>query len=300
MTSSTTLTASEASDLFRAEPERWIDVDNGEVAYRRVGEGPDVLFVHGWPVSGATYRGMLPYLAPHVTCHLIDLAGAGSSRFDRSVEISIERHAEAVQSVVDELGLTDLAVVGFDSGGMIARYALADDPRVRGWGLIDTEQPQGPSWRFKAFIAMRYVPGFERLLAMMTSRPRIRRNKMVLGDAFNDRSLLDGEFDEFFLAPISSSAERLWAAGQFGRNFDLGAFDGLEALHRRMTAPVQLVWGAKDPFFPLAWTEEMMAAFGGKVALHVIDDAKLFAHEEYPRETAEVLLPTLLGTAAGA
>ena len=64
-----------------ADPDRFLDVGAGEVAYRRVGTGPDVLFVHGWPVSGATFRTLLPHLADHVTCHVIDLPGAGSSRF---------------------------------------------------------------------------------------------------------------------------------------------------------------------------------------------------------------------------
>ncbi len=51
-----TMTPEAAADLFRREPDRYLDVGAGEVAYRRVGEGPDVLFVHGWPVSGATFR----------------------------------------------------------------------------------------------------------------------------------------------------------------------------------------------------------------------------------------------------
>lgn len=45
-----TLTPADAADLFRRDPERFLDVGVGEVAYRRVGTGPDVLFVHGWPV----------------------------------------------------------------------------------------------------------------------------------------------------------------------------------------------------------------------------------------------------------
>jgi pimeloyl-ACP methyl ester carboxylesterase len=46
-----------AADLFRHAPDRFLDVGGGgEVAYRRVGVGPDVLFVHGWPVSSATFR----------------------------------------------------------------------------------------------------------------------------------------------------------------------------------------------------------------------------------------------------
>ena len=51
-----TLTSAAAAELFRREPDRFLDVGAGEVAYRRVGNGPDVLFVHGWPVSGATFR----------------------------------------------------------------------------------------------------------------------------------------------------------------------------------------------------------------------------------------------------
>ena len=51
-----TLTSRQASDLFRSPPDRFVDVGSAEVAVRSVGEGPDVLFVHGWPASGATWR----------------------------------------------------------------------------------------------------------------------------------------------------------------------------------------------------------------------------------------------------
>ena len=61
------ITETEAADLFRKPPERFLDVGEGEAAYRRVGSGPDVLFVHGWPVSGATFRLLLPHLVDHVT-----------------------------------------------------------------------------------------------------------------------------------------------------------------------------------------------------------------------------------------
>ena len=71
----TALDTAAASDLFRRAPDRMIDVGAGQVAVRSVGSGPDVLFVHGWPVTGATYRTLLPYLAPHVRCHVVDLVG---------------------------------------------------------------------------------------------------------------------------------------------------------------------------------------------------------------------------------
>jgi len=42
-----TLTPTTATDLFRREPDRYLDVGAGEVAHRQVGSGPDVLFVPG-------------------------------------------------------------------------------------------------------------------------------------------------------------------------------------------------------------------------------------------------------------
>ena len=289
-----TLTRAEAADLFRRPADRHIAVGNGQVAVRSVGTGPDVLFVHGWPVSGATFRGLLPHLSPHLRCHVLDLAGAGDSRFGPDSRFGIGDHAAAVRQVVDAMGLGDVAVVGHDSGGLIARHALAGDPRVRSWGLIDTEQPQGPSLRFRSFLAIRVVPRFENLLAYLVNKPRIRRNKLVLGDCFTDRDLLDGEFAEFFLRPLRQDAARRRAAGDFGRQFDLGAFAALTELHRRIAAPVHLVHGDRDAFFPVSWTREMVTTFAGPVRLDVIARGKLFAHEEFPRECADALLPTLL------
>ncbi|MEM9466198.1 MAG: alpha/beta hydrolase [Actinomycetota bacterium] len=289
----TELTAEAAADLFRRPPRRHIETGGGAVAYYRVGSGPDVLFSHGWPVSAATWRTLLPFLAPHVTCHIIDHLGAGQSRFDRSTRISLESHEQALRDVVDDLGLTDVAVVGHDSGGMIARYALAGDERVRAWGLIDTEQPPKPHWRFSSFLLIRHVPRFEAIVARVFGMPRLRRAKFLAGDLFHDRDLLGGEFDEFFLRPLRDDADRRWAAGQFGRNFDLGKFAGLTERHRMMTEPVALVWGERDPFFPVDRTRAMLAEFAGEASLEVIPMAKLFSHEEFPEPAAKALLSAI-------
>jgi pimeloyl-ACP methyl ester carboxylesterase len=215
-----TLTDAAAADLFRREPDSFLDVGAGSVAHRRVGTGPDVLFVHGWPVSGATFRTLLPHLVDHVSCHVIDLPGAGSSRFGADTPLSIDQHIESVRRVIDLLGFDDVAVVGHDSGGMIARHAVAVDPRLRAMGLIDTEQPAGLGWRFRLFLSARRVPGFGAGLGWASGHRRIRRNRFVLGDAFADPSLLDGEFDEFFLQPLHRSPEHREAAMRVLRSFD--------------------------------------------------------------------------------
>ena len=290
----TSISAANASDLFRREPDRFLDVGAGQVAYRAVGSGPDVLFVHGWPVSGATFRTLLPYLADHVTCHVIDLPGAGSSRFTADTPLTIDNHIHSVRRVLDLLDLTDVAVVGHNSGGMIARHAVAGDARLRALGLIDTEQSTGLSWKFKSFIAGRRIPGYGTALGWLAGRPRLRRNRLVLGDAFADPSLLDGEFDEFFLRLLHRSRPHRDAAIRLLRSFDYQHVRDLGELHQRINVPVQLVWGEHDRFFPVAWSEEMVATFPN-ARLEVIKGAGLFAHEERPAEVAQALLPVLTG-----
>jgi haloalkane dehalogenase len=288
------LTAAGASELFRSTPDRFLDVGAGEVAYRRVGEGPDVLFVHGWPVSGATFRLLLPYLADSATCHVIDLPGTGSSRFTPDTPLSIDRHITSVQRVIDLLELDSVAVVGHDSGGLIARHAVAGDPRLRSMGLIDTEQPQGLTWRFRQFLLARHLPGFGAVFGWLVGQPRLRRQPLVLGGAFAEPSMLDGEFDEFFLTPLAADTARRDAAVRLLRSFDIRYVDELSGVHQRIDVPVQLVWGADDPFFPADAAREMVDTFPD-AELVVVDDARLFVHEERPDEVASALLPTLIG-----
>jgi haloalkane dehalogenase len=290
--STSQMSAHDAAELFRQPPARFIDVGEGEVAYRKVGSGPDVLFVHGWPVSGATFRTLLPFLVPHVTCHIIDFPGAGSSKFTDNTSISLQQHITTLQRVMNALDFDSVSVVGHDSGGLIARYALADDKRVRSFALLDTEQSHGLSLKFKSFIASRHLPGLTGSFAFLFGQKRLRRNRLILGDAFVDSSLIDGEFDEFFLQPIHSKPERTKAAVRLLKSFDTSLVGGLEALHRRITVPVHLVWGAEDKFFPLAWAKEMVGTFPN-ARLTVIDNAGLFSHEERPKEVASALLSSL-------
>jgi haloalkane dehalogenase len=289
------ITAVEASDLFRRPPDRFLDVGAGEAAYRKVGEGPDVLFVHGWPVTSATFRLLLPHLVEHVTCHLIDLPSSGSSRFDASTPISIAQHITSVRRVIDLLGLESVAVVGHDSGGMIARHAVAGDLRLRAMGLIDTEHSEGLSWRFKGFIANRHVPGIGAVLGWAAGNRTVRRSRLVFGGAFHDRSLLDGEFDEFFLQPLHTNREMRAALVKALKSFDMQHVRDLTDLHRRITVPVQLVWGEHDVFFPVSQAEKMVRTFSD-AQLAVIPGAGLFSHEERPAAVAEALLPVLTGT----
>jgi pimeloyl-ACP methyl ester carboxylesterase len=126
----------------------------------------------------------------------------------------------------------------------------------------------------------------------VAGRRRLRRSRFVLGGAFRDPSLLDGEFDEFFLQPLRRSPEHRRATTQLLRSFDYQLIRDLPKLHQRIDVPVQLVWGAEDPFFPVRWAHDMVDTFADG-RLEVIPDAALFVHEERPAAVARALLPIL-------
>lgn len=119
----------------------------------------------------------------------------------------------------------------------------------------------------------------------------------MLGDAFADRSLLDGEFGKEFVSsqPLHRSREHRVAAIRLLRSFEYRLVHELRSLHARIDVPVQLVWGEHDRFFPVDWARTMLANFAD-ARLRVIAGAGLFSHEERPAEVARALLPTLTST----
>ena len=79
-------------------------------------------------------------------------------------------------------------------------------------------------------------------------------------------------------------------------SFDERDVAALVEIHRRITVPVQLVWGEHDIFFPVEHAREMVGTFRD-ARLTVVRDAGLFSHEERPAEVAAALLPVLVGAA---
>jgi len=73
-----------------------VPVAAGTVYYRKVGNGPDVLFIHGWPLHGETYRALVEQWSGRFTCHVVDLPGAGQSTWNETTPISLSGHAAAV------------------------------------------------------------------------------------------------------------------------------------------------------------------------------------------------------------
>lgn len=268
---------------FARGADRHVDAGPGRLAYWRFGRGPDVVMVHGWPLHGATFRRIIPALAKRFTLHVLDLPHVGQSEWPKELPSDLESHAKALRKAVDSLGLRSFAYLAHDSGGGIARFAAAGDERVKGMVLGNTEIPAHHPWQVKVFVALGKLGLRSVLLGSLRVRA-LRHGPLGFGGCFRDPSYADGPFGDIFVKPLFAS--RRAADGQLAlaRDLDFRTLDRLEGVHTRIAAPVLLVWGAEDPFFPIAKARKMATQFAGGAELVEIAGAKLFAHEDHPVE----------------
>jgi len=98
---------------------RYVTVHGYRRAYRRAGEGPALLLLHGVGDSSAGWGPVLGELARHHTVIAPDLLGHGESDKPRA-DYSIAAYANGMRDLLDVLGVESATVVGHLFGGGVA------------------------------------------------------------------------------------------------------------------------------------------------------------------------------------
>jgi pimeloyl-ACP methyl ester carboxylesterase len=94
--------------------------DGTPIAYRRSGEGPPLVLVHGTAADHSRWRPVLPAFEEHFTVHAIDRRGRGDS--GDADGYAVEREFEDVAAVVDSIE-ESVNVLGHSYGGLLALEA---------------------------------------------------------------------------------------------------------------------------------------------------------------------------------
>ncbi len=124
-----------------------ITVHGVNLAVEERGEGPAVLFVHGYPLDRTIWREQIGALEGF-RCIAVDLRGMGQSD-SPDLGYSMPIYAADLAALLDVLGVDDVVLCGLSMGGYVAFEFLRKwRSRVRGLVLMDSRaDADGPEVR---------------------------------------------------------------------------------------------------------------------------------------------------------
>jgi haloalkane dehalogenase len=280
------------TEWFRSQPQSFAETKSARIAYRKIGSGPPLLCIHGWPFSSLSYRFLAPGLSKQFTCYFPDTPGLGETEWGPHTPFAFAEQAETFKSFVDALMLPHYSVLAHDTGAAISRrLAQIDAGRMRALALLNTEVPaHRPPW-IPLYTKLTRIPGAGLSFRMLMRSRTFERSGMGFGGVFVDRSRIDADFEDCYVRPLTGSARRMEGAIRYLQGYDWPMIDGFATTHQQIRCPVLLVWGADDVTFPIEEARGMVAQLPTSKGLHEVKGAALLVHEEKPEAVLDAVTP---------
>ena len=125
-----------ARSLGTDTPHRWrspllgeaktLELAQGTIEYFERGRGPTLVLVHGWLANANLWRAVVDALHEDFRCLTLDLPlGAHRWTMPQGADLGPDGIAALIASVLERLELTDVTLVGNDSGGAYSQIAVA-------------------------------------------------------------------------------------------------------------------------------------------------------------------------------
>lgn len=227
-----------------------------------------VVLIHGIPGAAASWTGVARHLATDCDVVVPDLLGFGRS--PGSQDLLAHAQASALLSALREAGIDRATIVGHDFGGPIALEILRRAPdKVTGVALIAANLFPDTPVPFPLSTVRAPIIG-DRMARMLFSRPALRAMVRVcggthLGDASSVRTI--------FTRSLQHLAE-LYAE--------------YPSTLRSIEVPAAVLWGTRDPFFPVSQARRTAALVTG-AELVLLEGAGHFLPEQRPDEVADAI-----------
>ena len=141
-------------------------------------DAPPVIFLHGFPESHRTWRGLVPLLQDQFRLVMPDQRGFGGSDRPQGVEeYRADKVVADIFALAAALGIERFSLVGHDWGGAIAwAAAIKGDPRLERLAIINAPHPvifqkslieDADQRAASQYITAFRTPGFEKAVEAM-------------------------------------------------------------------------------------------------------------------------------------
>jgi pimeloyl-ACP methyl ester carboxylesterase len=270
-----------------------IDLPQGRVQYRLAGPAnstqPPVVFVHGLLVNSELWTPVADDLAARgVRSYALDLPlGAHPIALRPDADLTPRGVARLIIAFLDALDLTDVTLVGSDTGAALCQFVIdTDDTRIGRLVLTNGDAfEQFPPESFAPVLKIgRHSAGVYALMSLMRFTPIRQRIQNQ-----NVSKPLDPELTRRWITPaLTDRGVRRDAAKVMGA-IDPGELLEVSKRLRRFTEPVVLVWGDADSFFPLDLAYRLRDAFDDARVVEIPGGRLFFPLDEPGRVADEIL-----------
>lgn len=271
-------------------PLQKISIEDVSIGLRQVGFGDDLVFIHGFPTHGATWRKVLPELSKKYRCHILDLPGLGSSDWSNKSDFSSKSQGSYVVKLLELLKIKNYSIIAHDSGATIARsIALGQGENVHKLIMMNTEIPNHrPPW-IPLYQKIGLLPSVPRIIRSLLRQSWFLKSSMGFKELYSDKSMLY-EHIQVYTNPLIKSAFHTKGAFKYLKGIDWKLVDEFAHQHKKIKARVLFIWGEDDKTFPIKLGKEMMSQFSGYVKFVTIRNSSLLPHEEKPQEVVDAIL----------
>ncbi len=263
----------------------------GRIAYIERGAGPVALFLHGYPLNGFHWRGVIEDLAASRRCIAPDMMGLGHTEVAADQDLSFEQQARMVASFLDALAIAQVDLIGNDTGGGTSQIFAALYPsRVRTLTLTNCEVNNlwpNATLRglFETLLSDQAIPQIRAML----DNPAIARGGF--STAYENSEAIPDEAFRTYLEPLLSTDERSRNVQRFlCFERDRDQLVAVAPQLKQLRTPTQVIWADDDVFFDrapsLAWLRENIP---GVRKVIEVPKARLFFPEEHPKLVSVLL-----------
>ena len=245
-----------------------VDIPQGRINYRVA--GPDdastapVVFVHGLLVNGELWTGVADCLAAQgIRSYAPDLPlGSHPIALNPDADLSPRGVARLIAAFLEALDLTDVTLVGNDTGGALCQFLIdTDDSRIGRLVLTNCDAfDKFPPPPFGAIVALGRRPGRLRMF-LRGAGPKFVRHS-ILGYGGLVATPLDAELTARWVRPAIADRGVAKDTARFLRAIDKRDLADVATRLADFGKPVLLVWGEADRFFKVEFAERLQEAFG--------------------------------------
>jgi pimeloyl-ACP methyl ester carboxylesterase len=270
------------------------DLPPGSLAYRAAGPAasasPPVVFVHGVLVDARLWDGVADRLAAEgIRSYAPTLPlGAHQSPMNAGADLSPRGIAQLVLDFIAALDLTDVTIVGNDTGGAICQLLLSADTSRIGAAVLTNCDALGtfpPRALAPLFRALRH-PGLVAVMVPALRLATVRHGRLAYGPLSSEP--LDPALTGAWVQPLASKDIRRDLAS-FARGVRPRVLLDAASRFSEFTGPVRVLWGEDDPFFRTELGRQLSAAFP-RATFSTVPGARTFLPLDHPDELAREIL----------